>query len=159
MNDTVLNVNNLQVQFTSDGNVVKAVDGISFEVKQGKTLGIVGESGSGKSVTSLAVMGLLPSSSSVSGEVLFRRAIADGQTSEAIDLLQLPEAKKVRYRGGEISMIFQEPMSSLNPVMRVADQMMDAITTHSTMTQTEAQGRIDELMPRGRTRHHRTQGA
>ena len=139
MNDIVLNVNNLQVQFTSDESLVKAVDGISFEVKQGKTLGIVGESGSGKSVTSLAVMGLLPKSSSkVSGEVLFKRAIADGETSEAIDLLKLPEAKKVQYRGGEISMIFQEPMSSLNPVYTIGFQLTEAIRLHQDVSAPEA---------------------
>ena len=139
MNDAVLKVNNLQVQFTSDDSLVKAVDGISFEITAGKTLGIVGESGSGKSVTSLAVLGLLPSSSSkVSGEVWFRKAIAEGETSEAIDLLQLPEAKKVKYRGGEISMIFQEPMSSLNPVYSIGFQLTEAIRLHQDVSAAEA---------------------
>ncbi len=139
MNDAVLKVNNLQVQFTSDDSLVKAVDGISFEITSGKTLGIVGESGSGKSVTSLAVLGLLPSSSSkVSGEVWFRKAIAEGETSEAIDLLQLPEAKKVKYRGGEISMIFQEPMSSLNPVYTIGFQLTEAIRLHQDVSAAEA---------------------
>jgi len=139
MNDTVLKVNNLQVKFDSDEGVVKAVDGISFEVKEGKTLGIVGESGSGKSVTSLAVLGLLPSSSAkVGGEVWFKKAIADGKTSEPIDLLKLPEAKKVQYRGGEISMIFQEPMSSLNPVYTIGFQLTEAIRLHRDVSAAEA---------------------
>ncbi|MDY6803849.1 MAG: ABC transporter ATP-binding protein [Cyanobacteriota bacterium] len=139
MSETVLKVNNLQVKFSSDESLITAVDDISFEVESGKTLGIVGESGSGKSVTSLAVLGLLPSSSSkVSGEVWFRKAIAEGETSEAIDLLQLPEAKKVQYRGGEISMIFQEPMSSLNPVYTIGFQLTEAIRLHRDVSAPEA---------------------
>ncbi|MBW4472211.1 MAG: ABC transporter ATP-binding protein [Stenomitos rutilans HA7619-LM2] len=136
MNDTVLQVNNLEVQFQPDGRLIKAVDGISFEVKRGQTLGIVGESGSGKSVTSLAVMGLVPSPGKVTnGEILFWGAEKGAQ---AIDLTKIPKRQLEDYRGGEISMIFQEPMSSLNPVYTIGFQLVEAIRLHKRVTQKEA---------------------
>lgn len=140
MTDTVLDVRNLQVQFLAKGTgktpvVTKAVDNISFQVKPGQTLGIVGESGSGKSVTSLAVMGLVPSPSRVSGEIWFQDA-AEG--AEAVNLLQLPERRKQRYRGGEIAMIFQEPMSSLNPVYTIGFQITEAIRLHQNVSEAQA---------------------
>ena len=140
MTDTVLDVRNLQVQFLAKGTgkapvVTKAVDDISFQVKPGQTLGIVGESGSGKSVTSLAVMGLVPSPSRVSGEIWFKDPVAGG---EAVDLLQLPERRKQRYRGGEIAMIFQEPMSSLNPVYTIGFQITEAIRLHQNVSEAQA---------------------
>ncbi|MBW4583249.1 MAG: ABC transporter ATP-binding protein [Tildeniella nuda ZEHNDER 1965/U140] len=137
MNDTVLQVNNLEVQFQPDGRLIKAVDGISFAVKRGQTLGIVGESGSGKSVTSLAVMGLVPSPGKVTaGEILFWGAEREAQ---AIDLTKLPKRQLEDYRGGEISMIFQEPMSSLNPVYTIGFQLVEAIRLHKRVTQKEAE--------------------
>lgn len=137
MSDTVLQVNHLEVQFQSDGRLVKAVDGISFTVKRGHTLGIVGESGSGKSVTSLAVMGLVPSPGKVTaGEVLFWGAERGAQ---AIDLTKLPKRQLEDYRGGEISMIFQEPMSSLNPVYTIGFQLTEAIRLHKRITKEEAE--------------------
>ena len=127
MSDTVLKVRDLQVQFKSDEKLVKAVDGISFDVKRGQTIGIVGESGSGKSVTSLAVMGLVPAPGEVTaGDILFQGVA--GQ--EPVNLRSLPPEQKQRYRGGEISMIFQEPMSSLNPVYNIGFQMTEAILLH-----------------------------
>jgi peptide/nickel transport system ATP-binding protein len=137
MSDTVLRVENLDVQFKSDGTLVKAVDGISFEVKRGQTLGIVGESGSGKSVTSLAVMGLVPPPGSIAaGQILFRGR--DDQ-AEPVDLTQLPTRRLEDYRGGEISMIFQEPMTSLNPVYTIGFQLVEAIRLHKRVTQEEAE--------------------
>ncbi|MBW4690366.1 MAG: ABC transporter ATP-binding protein [Lyngbya sp. HA4199-MV5] len=136
MNDTVLQVNNLEVQFQPDGRLIKAVDGISFAVKRGQTLGIVGESGSGKSVTSLAVMGLVPSPGKVTnGEILFWGAENGAQP---IDLTKLPKRQLEDYRGGEISMIFQEPMSSLNPVYTIGFQLVEAIRLHKRVTPKEA---------------------
>jgi peptide/nickel transport system ATP-binding protein len=133
MSDTVLQVNNLEVQFQPDGRLIKAVDGISFAVKRGQTLGIVGESGSGKSVTSLAVMGLVPSPGKVTkGEILFWGAERGAQ---AIDLTKIPSRQLEDYRGGEISMIFQEPMSSLNPVYTIGFQLVEAIRLHKRVTQ------------------------
>lgn len=142
MTDTVLAVQNLQVQFLTAEKPIKAVDGISFEVKRGQTLGIVGESGSGKSVTSLAVMGLIPPPSQVSGEIWFQPFEAQGEevrpTEPAIDLLRLPRSKMQQYRGGKIAMIFQEPMSSLNPVYTIGFQLVEAIRQHQKVSETEA---------------------
>ncbi|NER38762.1 MAG: ABC transporter ATP-binding protein [Oscillatoria sp. SIO1A7] len=127
MSDTVLKVRDLQVQFKSDEKLVKAVDGISFDVKRGQTIGIVGESGSGKSVTSLAIMGLVPAPGQVTaGDILFQ-----GVAEEVpVNLRSLLPEQQQHYRGGEISMIFQEPMSSLNPVYNIGFQMSEAILLH-----------------------------
>ena len=138
MTDTVLDVRNLQVQFFTEGRPVKAVDQISFTVQRGQTVGIVGESGSGKSVTSLAVMGLVPTPGRVSGgEIWFRGT----QEEEPIDLLALPPHAKQQYRGGKISMIFQEPMSSLNPVYNIGFQLTEAILLHHQVSESEARRR------------------
>lgn len=127
MSDTVLKVRDLQVQFKSDEKLVKAVDGISFDVKRGQTIGIVGESGSGKSVTSLAIMGLVPAPGQVTaGDILFQGVAEE----EPVNLRSLLPEQQQHYRGGEISMIFQEPMSSLNPVYNIGFQMSEAILLH-----------------------------
>lgn len=137
MSDTVLHVKDLEVKFQTDTSLVRAVDGISFEVKRGQTLGIVGESGSGKSVTSLAVMGLVPSPGKVTrGEILFR---SQPNQAESVDLAKLPNQRLEAYRGGEISMIFQEPMSSLNPVYTIGFQIVEAITLHKRVSKAVAQ--------------------
>jgi peptide/nickel transport system ATP-binding protein len=138
MTDTVLDVRNLQVQFFTEGRPVKAVDQISFTVQRGQTVGIVGESGSGKSVTSLAVMGLVPTPGRISGgEIWFRGT----QDEEPVDLLALPPQAKQQYRGGKISMIFQEPMSSLNPVYNIGFQLTEAILLHHQVSESEARRR------------------
>ena len=135
MNDTVLQVNNLEVQFQSDGKIVEAVKGISFEVKRGQTLGIVGESGSGKSVTSLAVMGLVPKPGQVTnGEILFWGT----DQSQPTNLAKLSDRRLEDYRGSEISMIFQEPMTSLNPVYTIGFQLVEAIRLHKRLSKEEA---------------------
>src|SRR4028118_504683 len=136
MTDTVLDVRNLQVQFQTDEKLVTAVDGIDLKLKRGQTLGIVGESGSGKSVTSLAVMGLVPSPGRVSRGEIYFRASDDG--AEAVNLLRLSDEQKRLYRGGQISMIFQEPMSSLNPVYTCGFQLTEAIRQHQNVSQAEA---------------------
>jgi peptide/nickel transport system ATP-binding protein len=137
MSETVLQVSDLEVQFQTDSQLVQAVNGVSFEVKRGQTIGIVGESGSGKSVTALAVMGLVPSPGKVTnGQVLFREPDAAG---EAIDLMKLPNRQLEHYRGGRISMIFQEPMSSLNPVYTIGFQLVEAICLHKRIAKTAAQ--------------------
>ena len=121
----ILKVSDLKVEFSTDDNkIIKAVDGISFELKRGQTLGIVGESGSGKSVTSLAVMGLL-APNTISGEIWFQTE--DGQR---VNLRQSSERIQ-KYRGSEIAMIFQEPMSSLNPVYSIGFQLTEAIRLHT----------------------------
>ncbi|HFB39110.1 MAG TPA: ABC transporter ATP-binding protein, partial [Oceanithermus sp.] len=115
----LLEVENLKVHFFTDEGVVKAVDGVSFHIDKGETLAVVGESGSGKSVTSLAIMRLIPSPPGriVDGSIRFR-----GKDGVEKDLVRLSEAEMRRIRGNDIAMIFQGPMTSLNPVYTVGDQ-------------------------------------
>jgi peptide/nickel transport system ATP-binding protein len=134
MKETVLQVRNLQVEFINDNSRVKAIDDISFKLHRGETLGIVGESGSGKSVTALAIMGLLQYPGKVTdGEILFDRI-----NGQPLDLLTLPSAEMQLYRGGDIAMIFQEPMTSLNPVYSIGFQLEEAIMRHQNVNATEA---------------------
>ncbi len=136
MSDTVLDVRNLYVQFRTDIRLVNAVDGINFQLKRGQTLGIVGESGSGKSVTSLAVMGLVPSPGKIAAGEIYFHPSEDG--AEPVDLLRVTTEQKRFYRGGKIAMIFQEPMSSLNPVYTCGFQLTEAILQHQNVSQAEA---------------------
>ncbi|MEG3859869.1 ABC transporter ATP-binding protein [Microcoleus sp. herbarium12] len=151
MSETVLEVRNLRVEFQSadagDASAtVKAVDGISFEVKRGQTLGIVGESGSGKSVTSLAVMGLLSSSSvKIEGEIWFSPK-AESASKQPVNLLEMPDKQKQTYRGSQIATIFQEPMSSLNPVFTIGFQLTEAICLHQQLSQTAARRKAASLL-------------
>lgn len=140
MTETVLDVRSLQVHFQTDEKLIKAVDGISFEVKLGQTLGIVGESGSGKSVTSLAVMSLVPSPPGkiAGGEIWFRGVSKDGQRGHAVNLLQLGAEQMQQYRGGQMAMIFQEPMCALNPVYTIGFQLTEAIRLHQNVTPAQA---------------------
>ena len=135
MSDTILDVKHLTVHFEVDNQLIQAVDDITFQVQRGQTLGIVGESGSGKSVTSLAVMGLVPNPPGkvVNGEIWF-----NGGTGAAVDLGTLSETQLQGYRGGQVSMIFQEPMSSLNPVYTVGFQMVEAIRQHQDISKQAA---------------------
>jgi peptide/nickel transport system ATP-binding protein len=135
--EPLLEVKDLKVHFHTDDGVVKAVDGVSYSIAPGETLGIVGESGSGKSVSSLTVMGLTNSpQAEISGEVIFQ-----GQ-----DLLKLPPDEMRTIRGDKISMIFQDPMTSLHPFYKVGDQIAEAILQHQNLSKKEAfQGAIDML--------------
>ncbi|NET16503.1 MAG: ABC transporter ATP-binding protein [Okeania sp. SIO1H6] len=147
MSNIVLDVRDLKVQFTTEEKLLKAVDGISFAVKRGQTLGIVGESGSGKSVTSLAIMGLLLTKScQINGEIWFNNSAENEQNSQPINLLQLPAEQKQEYRGGEIAMIFQEPMSSLNPVYTIGFQLTEAIRFHQNVSAAEARRQAASLL-------------
>ncbi|HSY37663.1 MAG TPA: ABC transporter ATP-binding protein [Acidobacteriaceae bacterium] len=121
----LLTVKDLRIAFSAQ----EAVGGISFEIAAGETLGLVGESGSGKSATSLALLRLLPASATISGTIEFRRA--DGVAEE---LLTLPEEVMRRHRGQSIAMIFQEPMTALNPVMKVGRQIAEALLAHAPRT-------------------------
>ncbi|MEJ6484511.1 ABC transporter ATP-binding protein [Nostoc punctiforme UO1] len=135
MRETVLEVRNLQVEFPGDGNTVRALDGISFGLHRGETLGIVGESGSGKSVTALAAMGLLQTPGIVTGgEIWFRPQ----ENANPIDLVKLPPEQMQLHRGGDIAMIFQEPMSSLNPVYNIGFQLTEAIMRHQNVSASQA---------------------
>ncbi len=121
-NGNLLEIRELRTYFEMEGETVKAVDGISFQLKRGETLGIVGESGSGKSVTNLSIIRLIPRPPGriVSGEIIF-----DGQ-----DLLSLPESEVRKIRGRRIAMIFQDPMTSLNPFMKISRQLMEMTQLH-----------------------------
>ncbi len=133
--DSVLEVRNLRVEFHTSTGVLTAVDGIDITVRRGETLGIVGESGSGKSVTALAVMGLVPNPGQVTAQHI---QFQQGSNTSAIDLLQLSPQQMCQLRGGQVSMIFQEPMSSLNPVYTIGFQLMEAIQQHQTVTASQA---------------------
>jgi oligopeptide/dipeptide ABC transporter ATP-binding protein len=125
--NTILELRELQTHFATDRGTARAVDGVSFRVRRGQTLAVVGESGSGKSVTSLSVMRLIPTPPGriAGGEILFR-----GRDGQARDLVQLPEPAMRQVRGNEIGMIFQEPMTSLNPVYTVGEQIGEALRQH-----------------------------
>lgn len=138
MNSDLLIVNHLSTFFYSQAGVAKAVDDVSFKVKEGKTLGIVGESGSGKSVTALSILRLIPSPPGkiAAGEVIF----------EDKDILKLAKEEMRKIRGNKISMIFQEPMTSLNPVFRIGDQISEAIRLHQGLSKKEALYKSMEML-------------
>ncbi|HLQ54753.1 MAG TPA: ABC transporter ATP-binding protein [Streptosporangiaceae bacterium] len=137
--DAVLEVRDLHVRIASRRGTVRAVDGVSFEVPRGEALGLVGESGSGKSMTLRAILGLLPPEAQVtSGQILL----------DGVDLVQLGRSDFNRIRGPKISMIFQEPMSALNPVMRVGRQIAEGPEVHLGYSRARAADRALELMRR-----------
>jgi len=137
MTTPLLKIQNLTVDFGSPANPIRVVDGVSLEVEAGGSVGIVGESGSGKSVTSLAIMRLLPEICRISaGSVEFN----------GTNLLTLPARSMPQIRGRDIAMIFQEPMSSLNPVMTIGDQIGEAIKLHETMSREQRRARVIELL-------------
>ena len=127
--NNILEFDNLKTYFFTDTGTVKAVDGVSFSIPKGATVGIVGESGCGKSVTSLSTMRLLqgPQGQIVGGEIRFNNK----NTGKAIDITKLPMSEMQKIRGNEISMIFQEPMTSLNPVFTIGDQLAEPIELHN----------------------------
>jgi peptide/nickel transport system ATP-binding protein len=133
---SLLQVENLNVTFATQSGEVAAVREVSFNIPEAGTLGLVGESGSGKSATSLAIMRLLPPQARIEGKISFA-----GQ-----DLLALPEDSMRKLRGSNISMIFQEPMTALNPVMRVGDQVAEAVAAHHSVSRQEAKRRAVEAL-------------
>ena len=136
--DIALDVKDLQTWFYTRQGIVKAVDGVSFNLRKGETLGIVGESGCGKSITALSVMRLVPDPP---GRIIGGRVTLDGR-----DLLDLDEAEMRLVRGNDISMIFQEPMTSLNPVLTIGYQIAEALILHRDMSRTEALSRAVEML-------------
>jgi peptide/nickel transport system ATP-binding protein/oligopeptide transport system ATP-binding protein len=137
MGERLLEVKDLSVHFATEDGVVRAVDGVSFELERGKVLGIVGESGSGKSVTAMTVMGLTRDvNARFGGEVNY----------EGRNLLELSDSEMQNYRGNEIGMIFQDPMTSLNPVYRIGEQIVEAIQIHDKVGRRTAHQRAVELL-------------
>jgi oligopeptide/dipeptide ABC transporter ATP-binding protein len=147
-NGTLVEIKELAVQFELLQGVVPAVNGVSFEIKPGQTLGVVGESGSGKSVTALSILGLVPSPPSrlVGGQILFHRS----STGEVLDMTRLPpKGRTIRdIRGNEIAMIFQEPMTSLTPAYTIGEQIMEAIILHQAVERAEAHRRALDILER-----------
>jgi oligopeptide/dipeptide ABC transporter ATP-binding protein len=139
----LLDVAHLRTRFVTDAGVVNAVEDVSFALAAGETLAIVGESGSGKSVTSLSIMGLIadPPGRIVGGEIRFRTR--DGTV---VDLARLPAKAMRRLRGRDLAMIFQEPMTSLNPVLRVGDQIAEAVAIHLAADRTAARRRALDML-------------
>lgn len=136
-NDVLLRVHNLKTYFFTDDGVVQAVDGVDFTVRRGEVLGLVGESGCGKSVTSLSIMRLIsPPGKIVEGEIFF----------EQRNLLEFSEAEMIDLRGNRISMIFQQPQSSLNPVFKVGDQVGEVLQIHQQMNKERAWEQAVELL-------------
>ena len=137
MAERLLEVNDLRVRFATEDGIVRAVDGISFELERGKVLGIVGESGSGKSVTAMTLMGLTRGvNARFDGEVLYK----------GTDLLKVSDRDMQRFRGNELGMIFQDPMTSLNPVYRIGEQIVEAIQAHEDVDKRTARARTIELL-------------
>ncbi|CAL9449784.1 ABC transporter ATP-binding protein [Streptomyces cellulosae] len=146
--DSFLSVRDLRVRFSTEDGIVKAVDGLSFDVERGKTLGIVGESGSGKSVTNLTVLGLHnPKTTTVEGEILL-----EGQ-----DLVTTPEKEMEKLRGNKVAMIFQDPLTALSPYYTVGRQIAEPFMKHTGASKKEARDRAIEMLtkvgiPQPRTR-------
>lgn len=136
-NDLVLEIQQLQTYFYVRGQVAKAVDEVDLAIASGQTLGLVGESGCGKSVTAHSIIGLIPDPPGkvVGGRILF----------EGTNLLELPEARMRKIRGNRISMVFQEPMTSLNPVYSVGDQVAEVIKLHQHLSRSETRNRVIEM--------------
>ena len=137
MAEPLLEVRDLKVHFPTDDGLVKAVDGISFSIDRGETLGIVGESGSGKSVSMLTVMGLINKKAArIEGEILF----------QGRDLLEASPEEIRAIRGNKISMIFQDPLTSLHPYYRVGDQIVEGIRAHQDISKTDAMAQATEML-------------
>jgi oligopeptide/dipeptide ABC transporter ATP-binding protein len=143
MTPPVLRVRDLQTHFFTESGVVKSVEGVSFDVQAGRTLAVVGESGSGKSVTSLSIMGLLDAATGrvVGGEIVFTDS-----AGQAHDLCRASGREMRRLRGSDISMIFQEPMTSLNPVFTVGDQIAESVVLHQKVSAAQARRVAIEML-------------
>jgi len=151
--ETLLSVRNLKTHFPQDEGMVKAVDGVSFDLYPGGTLGIVGESGCGKSVTARSILGIVDRPGRiVEGEIQFRRRATDGVAGagRVVDLTKLaPNGQEMRaIRGAEIALIFQEPMSSFSPVHTVGNQIVEAIMLHQQVSRQQARERAIEMLRR-----------
>ena len=138
MDTVILQVEELKTYFNTDDGIVKAVDGVTFELHRGETLGIVGESGCGKSVTNLSIMKLIPSPP---GKIMGGTAVFDGQ-----DIFELSDEEVRKLRGSKISMIFQDPMTSLNPFLRISTQMVETIQLHQHLDKEQAKEKAVDML-------------
>ena len=136
MGDTLLEVDDLQVWFDRGGKRVRAVNGLSFQLRSGRTLAIIGESGSGKTVSSRALMGLLPRTATVTGSVRI----------DGVELVGMSDEEMRRHRGADIAMVFQDPTRSLNPTMRIGSQITEAVRAHAKVDSVAAKRRAVELL-------------
>jgi oligopeptide/dipeptide ABC transporter ATP-binding protein len=136
MSDALLEVEDLRVAFASGGREIRAVDGVSYKVEEGRTLAIIGESGSGKTVGCRAIMGLLPAGAEISGSARLR----------GTELIGLSDGQLRKHRGSEMAMVFQDPARSLNPTMRVGKQITEAIRTHRQVSRSDARDQAIELL-------------
>lgn len=136
MSVSLLNINNLSVSFKTDNGLIKVVSNLFFDIKKAEVFGLVGESGCGKSLTALSILRILPNNASAEGEIIFDNK----------NLLTLDENEMRRIRGKDISMIFQEPMTSLNPVLTIGYQIAEALVTHFGISKKEAMDRTVELL-------------
>lgn len=146
MNESCLNIKNLQISFQTSAGLVKAVRGIDLELKRGETLAIVGESGSGKSVTVKSIIGISSSNQILeAGEILF--SSKDEKGKQEVDLLQIsPAEMRNRIKGTKIAMVFQDPMTSLDPTMTIGMQLMEGMMKHLALTRPQAKARAIELL-------------
>jgi oligopeptide/dipeptide ABC transporter ATP-binding protein len=136
--EPILSIRDLAVEFVTDDGVVRAVDGVSYDVHRGETLGIVGESGSGKSVSQLAILGLIPQPP---GRIVRGEAFFGGKNT-----LKMSKKQLRNIRGGDVAMVFQDPMTSLNPVLKVGNQIGEAIQAHRDVNDKEARARVISLL-------------
>jgi len=136
MQNNILDISDLSISFRSDDGLARAVQGVNLHVAPGETVGLVGESGCGKSITSLSVMGLLPKTAEVGGQISF----------QGRDLAGVSDKELRNIRGNEISMIFQEPMTSLNPILRINDQISEPLRMHTNLTARQRATRVAELL-------------
>ena len=138
MSNELLSVRNLTVEYSSEGEIIHAVNNVSFDLEKGKTLGLVGETGAGKTTIAKALMRILPEYSATvkSGEIMF----------EGADLQQISEKDMMKIRGHGMSMIFQDPMTALNPIMTVGDQISEVIRAHNSISKMEAANRASEML-------------
>ena len=149
MSENLLEVQDLRTYFSTEEGVVRAVENVSFEMKRGERRGVVGESGSGKSVTAMSVMGLIEPPA---GEIVTGRIVFNGK-----NLLEMPEDEMRKIRGGQIAMIFQDPMTALNPVYTIGDQLMETVLLHQDVTRSQAreiviQSLVDVQIPHAQNR-------
>ena len=136
--ESILKVNNLHVHYVTDDEVVKAVNGISFELMKGESIGLVGETGAGKTTTALSIMQLIPDPPGIitEGEIIF----------EGKNMIFNTEKENQKIRGNGISMIFQDPMTALNPIMTIGDQLTEVVLQHKKCSKSEAEKQVKELL-------------